>query len=148
MRRLAVPLFLSLLVAACGGEGGGDERLSREALATKANAICERFETRINALGTPQNLEDLETFAEKARPIFEEGLGDLRELQPPEDLEQRYDEWLSTGDRALERVDELGEAAKDGDTAKVQQIAERAETEDRESDRLARALGLDDCAED
>ena len=144
MRHALALASAAFLLAACGG--GGD-RLSRDEFASQGNRICEKFEAKIDELENPRSLPELRAYVDQARPIFEEGVADLRELEPPEDLQDRYDDFLETADAAVARLDELSAAAEDGDQEAVQRIADRAAQEDRESDRIARELGLDDCAE-
>ena len=138
-------VLLALALAACGG---GDDRLSRQELVSQADAICMDFERRIDELGEPQSLEALAEFAREAQPIFDEGLDELRELEPPEDLEETYGRWIATGDETADVLQELGEAAGDGDEAEVRRISERADDLDQRSDRLARRIGLKECAND
>ena len=143
-RRLAlVPLVLVL--AACGGGDGG---LTREELVSQADAICVEFERKIDELEEPQSIEALATFAREARPIFEDGLDELRELEPPEDLQVTYDRWVATGDETAKLFGELGRAAADRDQAEVRRILEQTGELDARSDRLARRIGLRECAND
>jgi hypothetical protein len=145
MARVAlVPLAAALALVGCGGGGGGD-RLSKAEFVSQADAICTEYEAKLNALGTPQNADQLAEFAEKAVPIAREGRDELGELRPPEDLQETYDAWLEQGDRAIEIVEDLRDAAEDGDTAEIQRIAQEAEAADSEANRLAGQLGLEAC---
>ena len=144
MRRALVPLVALVALAGCGGGGGGD-RLSQAELVSKADAICQEYEAKLNALGQPQNEDQLADFADKAVPIAEDGREDLGELNPPENLEDTYDAWLEQGDKAIDIVERLREAAEDGDQAEIQKIAQEAEQADRESNRLAAELGFKQC---
>src|SRR5688500_522346 len=132
---------------AAAGCGGGGDRLTQEEFASQANAICQDFEQKIDDLGAPENLDDIEGFADEAAEIAGDGRDELADLNPPEDLEADYDRLLETLDEAIENIERIGDAAADGDEAEVQRIAEEGEAEDEDSDRLARELGLDDCAE-
>ncbi len=143
----AVSAVVVSVLAGCGGGDGGD-RLSRDEFVAQASEICNRFETRIEAIPAPRATAEVPEYVDKARPAFEEGLEDLRELNPPEDLQDRYDDLLATGDTTLDRFDELRNAAEDGDEAEVNRIVEQVEREDEESDRIARELGLAACAEE
>ena len=145
MRRL---LVIPLLAVAAAGCGGGDDRLTREEFASRANAICQDFEQRISDLDEPQNIGDVEDFADDAAEIAADGRDELADLNPPEELEEDYDRLLESLDEAIDDIGRLGDAAADGDEAEVQEIAEEGEAKDEESDKLARELGLDDCAED
>ncbi|MDQ3992684.1 MAG: hypothetical protein M3229_03395 [Actinomycetota bacterium] len=156
---LAVGAALPLLALAACGDGGGGDRLSKRELVQQANAICadygkrideiqKKYERRITGLEGKRNLDAIADFAGESRTVAADGVAELRALEPPDDLEQRYDEWLATGDKTVERIDDLHDAAEAGDSRGVKQIVGRADDEQRESDRLAAQLGLTECAED
>ncbi len=88
------------------------------------------------------------TYAEDASTALEDGLADLRELEPPEELEEDYDAWLATGDDAVDRIGELRAAAEAEDQDAVEALFDTADESDEESDQLARDLGLDECSDD
>ena len=134
-----------LAVAGCGGGGGGGDRLSQAEFVAQADTICQEYEAKLDALGQPQNEEQLAEFADKAIPIAKDGREKLGELNPPENQEETYDRWLEQGDRAIEIVEELRDAAEDGDRAEIQRIAQEAERADRESNALADQLGFKEC---
>jgi hypothetical protein len=135
-------------VAALAGCGGGGDPLTKEQLATQADAICAKYEKRIDALAEPQSLEEVETLAEEAKPIVEEGVDELDQLQPPEELEEEYERWIEVNHDSVEAIDELRDAAASGDEKRVQQVAKDAARKEREADALARQIGLDECAND
>jgi hypothetical protein len=147
MRTLFAGLLL-LAVAGCGGGGGGSDRLTREELAKKADAICTEYESKVDALKDPQSFAELAAYAHSAHRALSDGLSDLRELEPPTDLESRYDSWVGAGDRALARIDELQKAAVKKDQLQIQKLVAAANREDNESDRLATELGMVECAND
>ncbi|MDQ3822073.1 MAG: hypothetical protein M3321_02395 [Actinomycetota bacterium] len=135
----------ALVAAGCGG-GGGD-RLSRAEFVAQADAICRKYEARLEALGQPQDVSELRSFADRALPIARDGRDELGELNPPEELEEDYDAWLERGDEAIEMVERLRDASEDGDRAEIQRIAQDAQRIDAESNRLARDLGFEQCGE-
>ena len=149
MRGLAgfVALLAVLVGSACGGGGDGD-RLTREEFTSQANAICRDFDKKIDAIDEPQSIADVVDFADEAIPIFEDGLNRLGELEPPEDLQAKVDEWLGVGDEILEALRDLRDAAEDKNQARVQQILREAQTKDDRSDTLATQIGATDCADD
>jgi hypothetical protein len=140
-------LAAALALAGCGGDdGGGGEPLSQEDFVAQADAICEEYEAKLDALGTPQSQEDLAEFAEKSVPIAEEGQGKLAELTPPADLQEAYDEWLAQGDKAVDIVQRLEQAAQDNDQEEIQAIATEAQAADERSEELATQLGFEECS--
>ncbi|MFN2468456.1 MAG: hypothetical protein ABR521_10070 [Gaiellaceae bacterium] len=141
-------LALALAAAGCGGDdGGGGDRLTKAEYAAQANEICADFNAKIEDLGTPENMEQLADFTEKAIPIFEDGISDLRALNPPEELQATVDRWLESADVALERIRRVLEAAQDGDEAAVGRLSQEAEAAEKGSDALARQIGANTCAE-
>ncbi len=145
MRAATLVTGIALAAAGCGGGGGP---LTQAEFAQRANETCKAFEAKIDALGTPETMEQLAAYGEDARDIFDEGLADLRDLEPPEAAADDYDKFLQSGDEARKRLDELIAAAKDGDEAEIGRIADQAGEEDEQADELARRIGLTDCAND
>jgi hypothetical protein len=143
---IAVLGALGLLAVGCGGGGGG--RLSEAEFREQANAICLEYDRRIEDLGEPGSLEEVPEFVNQAIPIIEEGLAELRELEPPEELEADYDRMLDETERSVGVAERLRDAAAEGDQQAVQDALEEGNAADSESDRIARDLGLDECADE
>jgi hypothetical protein len=143
---MLVGLFV-LLVAGCGG-GGGDNRLTSEQLANRADAICAQYAQRVNALQGPGSLAELTAYAQAAHRALAEGLTGLQKLRPPADEETQYASWVATGARALRRIDELEQAAEKMDQLTIARLVASTKREDDESDRLAKKLGMVECAND
>lgn len=146
MRRAALALATVFALGACSSGDEQDKRLSRADYIREADAICAAYDKRLGALGKADSIEALARNADQALPIAEEGVGKLRELQPPAELEPRVDEWLERNDENVEKIEELRDAAREGDEPAVQSIAADAADNEREADRLARRLGLRSCA--
>jgi hypothetical protein len=100
------------------------------------------------ALGLPQSVEELDEYATELKPIFGKILTELRALEPPEDLEDDYEELIASDEAAFGRLDELAEAGAQGDTSRVEEIVFEEERADREDDRLATEIGLRNCEQD
>ena len=129
---------LVLAAAGCTGEGGGD-------FAAAANALCADYDDRIAAIETPADLDDLAASAEEVAGLIDEGTAALRELEPPEDLAGRFEDWLALNEEAAENAREISAAAEDGDRERIVDLADLAEQNEAEADALADALGLDEC---
>ena len=138
-------LAVAVAVAGCGG--GDGERLSKAEFISQADAVCTKYEARLDALGQPTNVAELRSFADKALPIAKDGRKELGQLTPPADLQDTYDAWLDQGDEAIDIVERLREAAADGDEAEIQQIARDAQRADAEANRLAEQIGFEQCGE-
>jgi hypothetical protein len=144
-----VRLVTSLLAASLAvgaGCGGGDDRLSRDEFIEQADANCAKAEKDLLAVGDlPQNAEDIDEYAERIRPIVENAWNEQKALKPPEDLQDEYDEWIATGEDALDFIDEVREAGAAEDTQRVADLFQQAEARVRETEQLSRAMGLRDC---
>lgn len=149
MRRVGVVAVVcgaaALTAAGCGG---GDDRLSRDELASRADAICAKYEKELDKLAEPQSIDEVTQLATDAKPIVEDGVDELDDLQPPEELEDEYDRWIAMNRDSVAAIDDLREAAADGDEARVQQVVREAEEKESEADDLAKEIGLDECAND
>ena len=134
---------MSLVVA--GGCGGGGDELSREELISQGDAICERYEERSAEVEEPEGPDDLERFVEETRALIADGVDELDDLEPPEELADEYESWIAQNEENLELLDDLREAAAENDEARVAGILEEAEQKGERADELAREMGFRDC---
>jgi hypothetical protein len=142
----ALALGIAGLAAACGGDGGG--ALTREEYADRLNEICREFDEFEEEVGEPTGLAD---FAEKGGRLadrFEEGLSEVREFEPPEEVADTAGAFVENGERQLELVRRVLDAAEDGDEERIQELVDEGDPIDVEGDRLARELGAGVCADD
>jgi hypothetical protein len=133
------------LLSACGG--GGEDRLSAEEFREQANAICLEYDDRIDALETPGSPEDIPGYVEEVIPIVEEGLAELRALQPPEEFEEDYETMLDETAKAIPAARALSDAAAEEDAAAVQDAIAQGQRADEASSRVANELGLEECGQ-
>ena len=150
-RQPHVLVFLAFLTGAMGlaaaGCGGGGDRLTREQLVEEADATCREFDQRVEEVDEPESLDDVERYIQEIRPIVEEGTDELDALEPPEELEDDYDQWIEETRSAVDRFDELEEAAASGDEQRIQEVFQDV-GEGEEADRLAQELGFQECGSD
>jgi hypothetical protein len=151
---------LAVLAAGCGGDdnGGGGDRLTNAAFVAQANAICKKANDKAEALqpDLPQNFdpktatdEQLDTFGDfldDVVGIFRPEIDELRDLNPPENVEDDFNQALSLVEESLNEADEAAEAAHDGDGDKVQEKLDESEEHSDEADEIATKLGLTVCA--
>ena len=135
-------LLAGLLAAGCGGGG----RLSKQDYAKQADAICSKYNRKIEALGAPKSLADIAGYADKALALTRKGNDELEHLKPPKSEEQTAKEWLDQNDSVVGSMERLRGAAKKGDRAGIQAALNEASSANRTANGLARQLGLAVCA--
>ena len=146
MRPGLVPLLSAIVLAGCGG---GD-RLSKAEYTEQADAICARYDKELETieqdLAGAQSPQDAAAAIDRGIPIVRKGVAELRELEPPEELDDEVDRWLELNDENVKNLEELRDAAKGGDTQRAQEVAEKSRETERKSDEVAARIGLDECA--
>jgi hypothetical protein len=145
--RVALLFVIAVLLAGCAG-GDDDNTLSDDAFRAQANKLCFDYSAKVNALPDPGGYPGLAEYAASAHKALVVALDGLKDLHPSDALKDDYADWLASGDRALERVDQLEQAAKGKDAAKIRQLSAAANAEDVDADRIATRLGLGQCAND
>ena len=143
---LGLALFFACLAAGCGGGGGG--RLSQEEFQQQANAICEKYDKKIQALGSPQSPADIPAYVQQGIPLLRQGIAELRALNPPADVEDDYNRMLDETAKAIPAAEKLADAAEKNDAVAVQDAIKQGQQADSASDELATKLKLDRCAAD
>ena len=149
--RLAGLLFLVILLAAgCGGGGGkgssGGDRLSRAQYAARADAICSKYNAKTRSLGNAKNLSDLVTVFDRALPLLDNAINELRTLKPPASEQNDVDRWLAQSEVAKHDLGAMRDKAQAKDLKGVQTAFAKAAADNKESNRLAAKLGLKVCA--
>ena len=137
----------ALALSGCGGGNGGEE-LTADEFRQQADAICADYEGRLDELGTPQSLEDVQRYVDDAVPILEEGTDELDDLQPPDELEEDWNRAMEINREQLENVQALQQAVEKGDQAEIAELLQQADEARQESDELATQLGLEQCGSD
>jgi hypothetical protein len=146
--RLALVLVLAAaLVAGCGGGGNGGAP-SADEFRQQADAVCAKYEQKLNALGEPASPEDLADFVDKAVPIIEQGNAELNDLDPPDELQDDWDRAMDLQNENLETTRDLRDAVRDNDPARIQELVAKLDSTTAESNRLAENMGLDKCGEE
>jgi hypothetical protein len=146
MRRGAAAVIaggIVLAASACGGE----ERLSKEDFQNEGNAICAKYDKQIEDIGTPTSVEEVPAYVNKALPILERQIEDMKELTPPEEDQQAFDDMIAEAEKTVEAGRELGEAAEAMDAAAIEQTLDEGNAASARADRHATELGLTDCVE-
>ena len=147
----AIPLA-ALAVAGCGG----DDKPSKEDFAQNAEKVCADLEKQSNELSTaePDSVEEVATFATKAKSTAEKAVERIRGLEVPDGEDgEKAKQWQDAVTEEAEgqlipALDELKAAADANDEQKLVAAAQRIEgLESTKSDALAKEIGAEGCAD-
>ena len=143
---LAAAAALVLLVAAgCGGGGGGDE-LTAEEYSSQLNTICTELNDKNKAIGDPQSIDEVVTKGPQLQDAFQSAIDEVENLNPPDELKDAHERFVSLGKQIHSKIDDLIAAAKKKDLAKAQQIGATIDPLNTESNEIARTkLGAPAC---
>jgi hypothetical protein len=150
MRVVSLLLVMAVVALVAGGCGSKNGRLSKSEFVKLANAICAKYEQRVQKrmAGIPAGNEaQLASSIEKVLPVIREGNDELRSLKPPDGLQGHYDRWMKIADAEVAAASKLQNALHKGDRQAIQSAFAELQTKDVDQDRLARQeLGLNGCA--
>src|SRR5262245_25535127 len=118
-RTFLAVVALPLLATACGGQDRGP-RLTKEQFASKADAICAKYNGKVNSLENPQTLNELADVADNTIPVLQDAIRDIRNLNPPEAQADTVDEWLAAVGKLEGDLEEIRDQADKGSMKGVQ----------------------------
>ena len=146
-RALTIALALVFLLPGCGG-GGSSVRLTKAEYASKADAICGKYNEQIQSFGTPKNLSDLAKVADKTLPVLDHAIKDISKLRPPASEKALADQWLTQVGNLKDDLQEIRDTAKAGNMKGVQAVVPKATEHNAKSNALAAQLGMSVCNRD
>ena len=137
-------LSASLLASACGG---GDD-VSPEEFRSQANEVCRDIERQLDKIQEvqPVTADQTEEQAEAIIDVSDQALGNLRKIDPPEDLQGGFDRYLEEREKAIEFVEQARDAAADKDSAAYEQAKRRLAAGQPTRRQIALDLGLGSCS--
>jgi hypothetical protein len=139
MRRHATVAPLLLVVAGCGGG------LSKDELVAKGDAICKRVNAQIAKQPDPQSASDLKRLAQRTTKIYDPAIDDMEALDPPSEIESDFKKFVASLRRLRDFTERIGDAAGEGDTAKIKQVSTDAQKVQQEYRRLTGKIGFKEC---
>jgi hypothetical protein len=148
VRRASLLVLISFAAGGCGGGsgGGGGERLSRADYASKADAICRKYNQKTRSLGHVRNLSELAKAFDKALPILDDALAELGTLKPPESEQGTASRWLAQSQVLKRDLEQIRDRAKAKDMKRVQSLFAKATRDDQRGNELAKQLGMKVCS--
>jgi hypothetical protein len=147
-RAFPVALALVFLLPGCGGGSGSGKPLTKEDYASKADAICGKYNQQIQSFENPKNLSDLATVADKTLPVLDNAIRDIGKLVPPASEKALSDQWLSQVRELKDDLQEIRDQAKAGKMKGVQAVVPKATEHNTKSNALASQLGMSVCNKD
>jgi hypothetical protein len=146
MTRAALLVLALTLLAGCGG--GTRTPLTKEEYASKADAICGKYNEQTKALANPKNLSELAKVADQTLPILGHAISDIGKLEPPAGEKALSDQWQTQVRNLQDDLREIRDKAKAGDMQGVQAIVPKAQDDNAKSNELATQLGMSVCNKD
>jgi hypothetical protein len=149
-RASLLALALVVLLPACGGGGssGSGTPLTKEEYASKADAICGKYNREIGTLGNPKSLSGLAKVADKTLPVLDHAIRDITKLEPPASEKALSDQWLTQVRNLKDDLQEIRDKAKAGDLQGIQAVLPKATEHNSKSNALASQLGMSVCNKD
>jgi hypothetical protein len=130
-----------------GGCGVGKGRLSAREYVKESSAVCTRANRAVSRVHVPDLGHAARARRATARvvEIHRASIGSLRDLRPPKDYEHTVKVWIALVDQALDELDEMRQALRDGDSSGAVSYANKAIALDQRSQRIAREHGITPC---
>jgi hypothetical protein len=144
VRQVFVLVLASVLLAGCGG--GGGKRLSRQEYASKADAVCSRYNREITAIKQPSDLAGLGKSLDKLLVSFDRAVADLHRLKPPQSERATADQWVAQIETLESDLKSIRDNAKSKDAQGVQAAGRMAQEHNRRGNALAAKLGMKVCS--
>ena len=145
-RALPIALALAFLLPGCGS--GSGKPLTKAEYASKADAICGKYNEQITAFANPKNLSDLAKVADKTLSILDQAIVDLGKLEPPVSEKALSDQWLAQVRNLKDDLQEIRDQAKADSMQGVRAVVPKATDHNAKSNALASQLGMSVCNKD
>jgi hypothetical protein len=147
LRRSIILVPLILLITGCGDSKKPSSGLeaTRAVYAQQADAVCQKADDDLVALGQPGGLNDLPVYATKAAAIVTRERDELKALQPPAGDVARVKELNTTLDAVVRVADGLVKVAATGDARALADYVKQNGAADQKAKKLSKELGMTVC---
>lgn len=146
---LTAAFAAAIAIAAAGCGGGGNsayKNLTHEEYAQELNQICAGVESKQNAVGKPTSIAEAAAKGPQLIDIAKKGVDNIKKVTPPSDEKDTVSQMVDTLNQIEAKDNDLVDAAKANDTAKVQQIAGEVQALDQKAAGFADTLGARGCS--
>jgi hypothetical protein len=142
-----VAIGATAFIAGCGG---GSDSLSADDFRSQADAVCADSEREIDALTDPTSNDQVLAYLRAALPVQQAQLDRLRELDPPEELQDDFDSAVGLLEQQIDAADAAADRIEAGEDpeAVLTEAGPNIESLGDQADERAQALGLTVCGQD
>jgi hypothetical protein len=140
----AALLTAGLLAAGCGGDDKSDT-LAKADLAKKVDAICVKYNAKVNALAEPADIAGYGPYLDKLLPFSTAQREELDALKPDDAVKAEWEGNLKDYDAQQQGLKDARAALKQGDEAEFQRIVEDLAPLGEASDKKLDAFGAPHC---
>jgi hypothetical protein len=135
----------AVVIAGCGGS----DEVSAEELVQQGDEVCGKVQERLAEIQVepPASATAGAEQAGELLGVADDAQSELREIEPPEELGDRYDAYLDSRDGVSDALERGQQAAEDQDGEAYGAAQEEAVNGAPERRRLARQLGFEVCSQ-
>jgi hypothetical protein len=143
---LSAAATLTVAIAACGG---GSDPVSAEELVQQGDEVCGKVQERFAEIqmAPPASATEGADQAGELLGVADDAQGELRDIEPPEELRDRYDTYLDARESVSDALERGKQAAEDQDGEAYGAAQEEAVGGAPERRKLARGLGFRVCSQ-
>jgi hypothetical protein len=135
-------LALALLLAGCGSK-----KTAKDRYVASLNAMCSNFAAREQKIGSPTSQADVAARGDRIVIAFEETImRPIQALPAPPELRLPAQRLRTLAVQQRDVLRDLANAAKAGDVARLQVLAQRNRTLNAQLGQIAGDLKADSCA--
>jgi hypothetical protein len=147
-RFLAAIAVLAVAAPAAAGCGDDAEQVSAQELVQRGDEICAEGRREFAEIQSqaPPNASAAADQTDQLVAIATDELNELREIRPPDELQERYEAYLAARGRALSLLEQGRDAAEDKDADAYGKAQAEAAAAQPERLKLARAVGFKQCS--
>jgi len=146
-----LPLLIAgaVTILAIAGCGDGSDEVSAGELVQKGDEVCRGVQERFAEIQAqpPASASEGAEQAGELLGVADDAQAELREIEPPEELRDRYDGYLDARDEVGAALERGKQAAENQDGAAYGRAQEEAAAGAPERGRLARGLGFKVCSQ-
>ena len=135
-------LVFGLLVLGIAGCGG----VSKDDFIAKADKICTAQAKQLDTK-EPQTMQDLEQSANRNIPVINDMVRKLDKLEPPKELETKFDKFLANARLRATVTEQAGAAAGEQNLQKLEELSATSTKGRADGKRLAEDVGFKSCGQ-